>query len=58
MKDFRLTAEELDTVVSVAYGGAAYRAGRRAQARTLSNLLRGKPLNGEPPAGAGRAGKA
>ena len=46
MKDPRLTADELDTIVSVAYGGAAYRAGRRAQARALSNLLRGKPVDG------------
>lgn len=46
MKDTRLTADELDNIVSVAYGGAAYRAGRKAQARALGNLLRGKPVDG------------
>ena len=46
MKDPRLTADELDVIVSVAYGGAAYRAGRRAQAQALGNLLRRKPVDG------------
>lgn len=49
MKDTRLTAEELDVVVSYAYGGAAYRAGRRAQARAINNLINGKPIDGCEP---------
>lgn len=47
MQDTRLTNEELDLVVSFAYGGGAYQAGRRAQARTINRLLRGEPLNGD-----------
>lgn len=39
MKIERLTPEELDSVVSFAYGGGAYRAGRKAQARAIRNLL-------------------
>lgn len=46
MIDTRLTAEELDVYVSFAYGGAAYRAGRQAQARAINNLLKGKPVDG------------
>ena len=46
MMDTRLSVEELDLVVSFAYGGAAYRAGRQAQARAINNLLKGKPIDG------------
>ncbi len=42
MKDTRLTADELEAAVAFAYGGGAYREGRRAQARTLARLMRGK----------------
>ena len=56
MKDTRLTAEELDVVVQYAYGGAAYRAGRQAQARAINNLLKGKSLDGIR-AGTVRTGK-
>lgn len=45
MKDTRLTAEELDVVVQYAYGGAAYRAGRQAQARAINNLIKGKSVD-------------
>jgi hypothetical protein len=47
MIDTRLSNDELDLMVSVAYGGAAYRAGREAQARAINNLLTGKPIDGE-----------
>ncbi len=46
MKDPRLSDDDLDLFVSYAYGGSAYRAGRRAQAQALSNLFRGKPVDG------------
>ena len=46
MKDTRLTDDELDLFVSYAYGGSAYRAGRRAQAQALSNLFSGKTVDG------------
>ena len=46
MIDTRLSVEELDLAVSYAYGGAAYRAGRQAQARAINNLLKGKPIDG------------
>ncbi len=45
MKDPRLTDDELDLFVSFAYGGPAYRAGRRAQAQVLNNLFSGKRLD-------------
>ena len=46
MIDTRLSVKELDQMVSFAYGGAAYRAGRQAQARAISNLLKGRPIDG------------
>jgi len=57
MKDTRLTPEQLEHFVSIAYGGTAYRVGRQAQARALSNLLRGKPLDGPDPESARSGGK-
>jgi len=35
MTDTRLTQTQLDAAVDFAYGGAAYRAARRNQARTI-----------------------
>jgi hypothetical protein len=40
--DTRLSPRALQAVVDYAYGGAAVRAGRKAQARTLARLFRGK----------------
>ena len=38
----RLSPAALEAAVDFAYGGAAVRAGRKAQARTLASLFRGK----------------
>ncbi len=48
MKDTRLSDDELDLFVAYAYGGPAYRAGRRAQARALNNLFSGRSLDSSP----------
>jgi hypothetical protein len=43
-RDFRTA--NFKRTLSFAYGGAAYRAGRQAQARAINNLLSGKPIDG------------
>jgi len=43
--DTRLSPSALQTAVDYAYGGAAVRAGRKAQARTLARLFRGKRIS-------------
>ena len=42
LNDTRLSASALEAAVDYAYGGAAVRAGRQAQARALACLWRGK----------------
>ena len=45
--DTRLSPCALQTAVDYAYGGAAVRAGRKAQARTLARLFRGRGAGGD-----------
>ena len=50
MHDTRLSPDQLDAAVDFAYGGGAWQAGRRAQARTLRCLLRRRPARSTAPA--------
>ena len=47
MNDTRLTNSELEAAVDFAYGGAAQREGRKAQARTLSSIFKSKGSTSE-----------
>ena len=42
INDTRLSPAALETAVDFAYGGAAVRAGRKAQAQTFASLFRSK----------------
>ena len=51
MNDTRLSPNALEEAVDFAYGGAAVRAGRAAQARAVANFFRRKAKTVTPASG-------